>query len=137
MSVDIPSELVSFVHSIIASGRCRSESEVVGQALRLLEVVERKREQLRVDVLEGINSGESIPGDEVARHVNEWAAQELERRPYSPSIADSLSNSRLLNPASGKSEGVKPPASGERQCSTKAASRFRKPLANRSIVSRR
>jgi putative addiction module CopG family antidote len=54
-----------------------SESEVVGQALRLLEVVERKREQLRVDVLEGINSGESIPGYEVARHVNEWAVQEL------------------------------------------------------------
>ena len=81
MSVDIPSDLVPFVHSVIASGRCRSESEVVGEALRLLEVVERKREQLRADVLEGINSGESISREEVARHVKEWAARPAAAKP--------------------------------------------------------
>jgi putative addiction module CopG family antidote len=73
MSVDIPSEFVPFVHSIIASGRCGSESEVVTEALRLLEVVERKREQLSADVLEGINSGEAVSRAEVDRNVRQWA----------------------------------------------------------------
>lgn len=75
MSVDIPSDLVPFVHAVIASGRCRSESEVVGEALRLLETVERKRDQLRAEILDGINSGDSISREQVARQVKHWAAR--------------------------------------------------------------
>lgn len=74
MSVDIPSDLVPFVHSVIASGRCVDEGEVVGEALRLMEAVERKRERLRAEVLEGINSGASISSQEVAGRLAEWAA---------------------------------------------------------------
>lgn len=75
MSVDIPADLVPFVHSIIASGRCQSESDVVVEALRLLETVERRRDQLRADVIEGINSGESISREVVGRQVKDWAAK--------------------------------------------------------------
>lgn len=81
MSVDIPSEFVPFVHSIIASGRCGSESEVVGEALRLLEVVERKRERLRADVLEGMNSGKSISRAEVDRNVKQWSERGAAEEP--------------------------------------------------------
>ncbi|HQU43897.1 MAG TPA: type II toxin-antitoxin system ParD family antitoxin [Pirellulales bacterium] len=75
MSVEIPSDLVPFVHSVIASGRCGSEGEVVSEALRLLEAVDRRRGQLRADVLEGINSGESVPRAEVDRQLKEWSAR--------------------------------------------------------------
>lgn len=74
MSVNIPSDLVPFVHSVIASGRCVDESQVVGEALRLMESVERKREKLRADVLEGINSGASISSQDVASRLAEWTA---------------------------------------------------------------
>lgn len=75
MNVDIPLDLVPFVHSVIASGRCDSESEVVGEALRLLERIERKRAQVRADVLEGIDSGNSLSREEVDRRLREWSAR--------------------------------------------------------------
>ncbi|HEX5445788.1 MAG TPA: type II toxin-antitoxin system ParD family antitoxin [Pirellulales bacterium] len=80
MSVEIPSDLVPFVHSVIANGQCADEREVVGKALRLMEAIERKREKLRADVLEGINSGESFSSEVVAGRVAEWAAS-LANRP--------------------------------------------------------
>lgn len=84
MSVDIPSDLVPFVHAVIASGRCHSESEVVGEALRLLETVERKRDQLRTEVLDGINSGESISRGDVVRQVKDWAAHQATAKAEKP-----------------------------------------------------
>jgi putative addiction module CopG family antidote len=75
MNVDIPLDLVPFVHSVIASGRCGNECEVVREALELLERAERKREHLRADVLEGIHSGESLSRDDVDRHVREWSSR--------------------------------------------------------------
>lgn len=74
MSIDIPSDLMPFVHQFIATGRCNNESEVVGEALRLLEVVERKRAQLRADVLEGIDSGTSVSRDEVLHAARDTEA---------------------------------------------------------------
>lgn len=84
MSVDIPSDLVPFVHAVIASGRCRSESEVVGEALRLLETVERKRDELRAEILEGIDSGESISREDVDRQVKGWAARQATAKAEKP-----------------------------------------------------
>ena len=75
MTVDIPADLLPFVQDVIASGRCMSESDVVGEALRLLRDMESRREELRRDVLEGINSGESIPGEEVFAKLRQRAAE--------------------------------------------------------------
>jgi putative addiction module CopG family antidote len=75
MTVEIPTDLLPFVQGVIASGRCHSESDVVGEALRLFREVECRREELRREVLEGINSGESIPGDRVFERLRRRAAE--------------------------------------------------------------
>jgi putative addiction module CopG family antidote len=80
MSVDIPQDLVPFVLAMISSGRCRSESEVVSEALRVFQDIEQRRKNLRDDILEGMNSGDSIPGDEVFKRLERRAA-ELAARP--------------------------------------------------------
>jgi putative addiction module CopG family antidote len=69
MSVDIPQDLVPFVQAVISSGRCRSETEVVGEALRLFQNFEQRRKTLQADIHEGMNSGEPILGDEVFDRV--------------------------------------------------------------------
>ncbi len=50
MTVEIPPEYAEFVQSVIDAGSCRSETEVVCEALELL----RKRERLRRDVRAGV-----------------------------------------------------------------------------------
>ena len=80
MSVDIPQDLIPFVQAVISSGRCRSESEVVGEALRVFQEFEQRRKNLRDDILDGMNSGESIPGDEVFERLERRTA-ELAARP--------------------------------------------------------
>jgi putative addiction module CopG family antidote len=75
MSVDIPQDLVPFVQAVISSGRCRSESEVVGEALRVFQDIEQRRKTLRDDILEGMNSGDSVPGDEVFKRLDQRAAE--------------------------------------------------------------
>jgi putative addiction module CopG family antidote len=80
MSVDIPQDLIPFVQAVISSGRCRSESEVVAEALRVFQDFEQRRKNLRDDILDGMNSGESIPGDEVFERLERRAA-ELAARP--------------------------------------------------------
>ncbi|HEX7380020.1 MAG TPA: type II toxin-antitoxin system ParD family antitoxin [Pirellulales bacterium] len=73
MRVDIPPDLVGFVCTMIASGRCHNEGEVVSEALRLLEAVDRRHGQLRSEVLAGMNSGDSVPREAVGRQLQEWA----------------------------------------------------------------
>ena len=75
MTVDIPPDLQNFVQQIVASGRCKSEDEVVDQALRLFQQLETRRKQLSADIQEGIES-ETIPGD-VAFQQLEQLAQEI------------------------------------------------------------
>jgi antitoxin ParD1/3/4 len=75
MTVDIPADLVPFVQGVIASGRYKSESDVVGEALRAFRELESRRGELRRDILEGINSGESIPGEQVFQHLRQRAAE--------------------------------------------------------------
>jgi putative addiction module CopG family antidote len=80
MSVEIPHDLVPFVQAVISSGRCRTETEVVGEALRVFQELESRRKGLREDIREGMNSGESIPGDEVFERLEQRAAELAARR---------------------------------------------------------
>jgi putative addiction module CopG family antidote len=73
-SVDIPQDLMPFVQSVISNGRHRNESEVVEEALRIFQELEQRREALRANIVEGMNSGESIPGDEVFNRLERHAA---------------------------------------------------------------
>jgi len=70
MNVNLTSQLEEFVRSKVASGLYTSASEVVREALRLLEQQDRLREaklaQLRTDVRQGLNSGPSQPWDAAA-----------------------------------------------------------------------
>ena len=63
MSVDIPDEHLSYVQEAVASGRFKSESDLVGEALRVL----REQEELRQTIQRGfdqINRGDCIALDE-------------------------------------------------------------------------
>jgi antitoxin ParD1/3/4 len=65
MNVSLPEELANFVKDKVSSGRYGSSSEVVREALRLMEKTERqeaeKLEWLRRAWQEGVDSGE--PGE--------------------------------------------------------------------------
>ena len=76
MTIRIPSELEQYVDEVVASGRCQTREEVVGEALRVFQAVDRHRSQLQRDIEEGIGSGASIPGEEVFRRL-EKRAQEI------------------------------------------------------------
>jgi putative addiction module CopG family antidote len=80
MNIEIPRDLVPFVQSVISSGKCRTENEVVDEALRLFQDIEERRKTLRNDILEGVNSGESIPGEEVFARLERRAAELAARR---------------------------------------------------------
>ena len=47
MTVQIPTDFESFVQNIIARGSFQTETQVVGEALRLLQEQERRLEKLR------------------------------------------------------------------------------------------
>lgn len=67
MNVNLPPQLEELVRSKLASGLYTSASEVVREALRLMDEQDRLREaklaQLRSDVREGLASGSSQPWD--------------------------------------------------------------------------
>ena len=63
MTVEIPPDLQQFVHQIVNAGDYKSEAEVVGQALRLLQQRQRKIEELRREIqpaLDQLDRGEGI-----------------------------------------------------------------------------
>ncbi len=67
MSVDIPADMLPFVQSMIVSGGFRSETEVVGEALRLMQERQRRLEELRAEIqpsLERLDRGECIELDQ-------------------------------------------------------------------------
>jgi len=70
MNINLTPQLEELVRSKAASGLYTSASEVVREALRLLEEQDRLRDaklaQLRADVWHGLNSGPSEPWDAVA-----------------------------------------------------------------------
>ena len=67
MNVNLTPQLEELVRSKVASGLYTSASEVVREALRLMEEQDRLREaklaQLRNDVRQGLASGPSEPWD--------------------------------------------------------------------------
>jgi antitoxin ParD1/3/4 len=67
MNVNLTPQLESLVKQKVATGLYNSASEVVREALRLMEQQDRMRaiklEQLRQDIQEGISSGEATPWD--------------------------------------------------------------------------
>lgn len=85
ININLPPQLEAMVRQKVASGRYASASEVVREALRLLEHQERLRdaklEQLRQDIDEGLASGEAEP----------WSADELKREARQKKTAKDLS----------------------------------------------
>ncbi len=73
MNVNLTPQLEELVRSKVASGMYTSASEVVREALRLMDEQDRLRaaklEQLREDIRQGLNSGSS----------QAWSAEEAKR----------------------------------------------------------
>ena len=61
MNVSLTPELEQYIRAKVDSGRYLSASEVVREALRLLEQKEKRLEELRVEVQKGLDSGRSEP----------------------------------------------------------------------------
>ena len=65
MNINLTPQLEEMVRSRVASGMYTSASEVVREALRLMDEQDRLRaaklEQLRVDIRQGLDSGTSRP----------------------------------------------------------------------------
>jgi len=70
MNINLTPQLEELVRSKVASGLYNSASEVVREALRLLEEQDRLRDaklaQLRGDIRQGLDSGPSEPWDAAA-----------------------------------------------------------------------
>jgi antitoxin ParD1/3/4 len=86
MNVSLTQEMEHFISERVASGRYRSASEVVREALRLLQEREKER-QIRLDALraeidEGVAAmerGESIAGEAFIDEVRERRANRHDR----------------------------------------------------------
>ncbi len=69
MNVSLTPELEGFIREKVESGRYHSSSEVVREALRLLEEREQLRqlrlEELRHDIQKGLDSGPPVESDAV------------------------------------------------------------------------
>jgi antitoxin ParD1/3/4 len=67
INVSLTPQLEDMIRKKVASGLYNSASEVVREALRLMEEQDRRRavklEQLRQDIRDGLSSGEPTPWD--------------------------------------------------------------------------
>jgi antitoxin ParD1/3/4 len=86
VNVSLTPELERFLHRKVASGRYNSASEVVREALRVLEQNEQIRrieiEGLRMKIKEGLDSldrGEGIDGDDALRQLRKLSARHRRR----------------------------------------------------------
>jgi len=61
MNVSLTPELEKYIRTKVDSGRYLSASEVVREALRLLEQKEKRLEELRFEIQKGLESGHSEP----------------------------------------------------------------------------
>jgi len=61
MNISLTPKLEQFIRTKVESGRYLSASEVVREALRLLEHKDKRLEELRVEIQKGLNSGRSEP----------------------------------------------------------------------------
>lgn len=58
MTVSIPSELQPFIEQELASGRCKSEDEVVARALLLYHEMKVRHDELRTHVQRSLKQAE-------------------------------------------------------------------------------
>lgn len=70
MTIALSKQLETLIEEKVASGRYQSASEVMTEALRLLEETERfeaiKLNALRRDIQAGLDSGEPVPFDKAS-----------------------------------------------------------------------
>ena len=83
MDIFLPAQLEELVKKKVESGRYYSASEVIVDALWLLDArdrfVEMQTEELRKEIQKGLDSGPSIPGDEFFSRLREKARKRLEQ----------------------------------------------------------
>ena len=87
MNVSLTPELVNFVQTKVLSGRYTSASEVVREALRLLEDHDKARaaqlEEIRSEVdrrLASLDRGEGVDGETVFAQIREKSEQRRRKR---------------------------------------------------------
>lgn len=84
MNVSLTKELEQLVNDKVKSGRYLSASEVVREALRLLEERDRVQklrvQELRRDIEKGFNSGPPIAAEKVFRELREKARKKARRK---------------------------------------------------------
>jgi antitoxin ParD1/3/4 len=86
MNVSLTPELEKFVADKVATGRYTSASEVVREALRLLEREEKSREEQLAEFnrelkarLEAMDRGEYVTSEEFEQEMRERSAQRRKR----------------------------------------------------------
>ena len=87
MTVHLPADLAASIRQQVASGRFVDEAEVVRAALRLLEARERRAQQIRDSVAEGLTAIERGEGIELTPDLMdelEREADELHRQGKQP-----------------------------------------------------
>jgi antitoxin ParD1/3/4 len=82
MNIHLTRELEQLVHDKVQSGRYNSASEVVREALRLMEERDLRKQEIRRKILEGLDSqrlGQLLDGEAVFDRL-EAELDELEAR---------------------------------------------------------
>ena len=83
MNVSLTPEMEELIRRKVESGLYNSAGEVVRDALQLLYDRDRLREikiaELRKEIQKGLDSGPSIPGDEVFARIREKARKRAQR----------------------------------------------------------
>ena len=106
VNISITPELEAFLRSRVQSGRYQTTSEVVREALRLLERQEQERDaalkRVRTKLRRGAaqaERGELIDGDEIYEELREMIA---ERRRRAKPVASVSGGSSSVSAATGK-----------------------------------
>lgn len=86
MNVSLTPELEKYVSDKVASGRYTSASEVVREALRLLEREEKSRKEQLDDFnrelqarIDSVARGEYVTAEEFEREIDEWSTDRRKR----------------------------------------------------------
>jgi antitoxin ParD1/3/4 len=77
MTIQIPAEFQQFVRQVIERGSFGTETEVVSEALRLLQTLDLRQDELRRELqvgLDELNRGEEVDGEDVFRDLRERLA---------------------------------------------------------------
>ena len=84
MNVSLTPQLEELVRNKVEFGLYNYASEVVREALRLLEerdhLKEIRLDELRKEIQIGLDSGPAIPGEEVFRRIRERARERLSQQ---------------------------------------------------------